>query len=56
MKNFRVYYQINGRQYRKDFSKDGVIDIETMNISAWHEIKKSHSSIKQEDLIIIKIE
>jgi hypothetical protein len=56
MKNFKVHYQIDGSKYYKDFSRDGVIDNETMNISVWHEIKKSHPSVREDDVLIISIE
>ena len=52
MKNFRVYYQINGQEYTEDFSMDGVISAETKSISAWLRIKKAHPDVRREDTAI----
>ena len=52
MKNFRVYYQINGEDYTEDFGMDGVIDAETKSISAWQRIKRAHPDMKRKDIAI----
>ena len=56
MKNFRVHYQIKGRNYHKDFSMSGTINSETIRISAINEIKKSHPDVRTSEITILTIE
>lgn len=56
MENFRVHYQINEIQYHIDFSVGPVITKETINISAWTMIKKTHPVVSREDVSNISID
>ncbi len=55
-RNFRVTYQIKGKDYHSDFSMSGVITEETKSISAWIRIKKAHPSVSRKDVDNIRIE
>jgi hypothetical protein len=56
VKNYRVYYQINEIPYHIDFSVGPVITQETINISAWTMIKKSHPDVRREDVSNISVD
>jgi hypothetical protein len=58
-KNFRVQYELNGKQFETDFFisiiGEMAITNEIKNIYAWKQIKKSHENINREDVSDIRI-